>query len=336
MRVLHLLCIFSWMAMMIAPAQTQHQRENQRPRSSPSESGQGKYRKGSYLGLTVSGGASTLDYKLRSLSEEGKRKGSFGYGVNVNYSYFFNTHWGIVTGVSASQYTAKGKLMGDLTDENYHALGNLIDNDFEGRPRSFELRARLKNLEEKQTAWLVDVPIMLAYQTYFGDEKKWGIYGDLGIKFQLPVLTKFRIENGSAAELNVSGYYKDIPVDMGAPSQSPVIQHGYGTINDPNSLLDWDDKGKLKMGIALAMEAGLLFTIADGKDLQIGGYIDYGLNDLKKNGGQGLLTAPTVYHPAADNQIGKGIKYNGMLNSDVTDKIRMISFGGKVTLRFKL
>ncbi len=288
--------------------------------------------------LTVSGmiGSSSIDYKLNSLQEKGTNNGGLGYGFDLRYSYFFNFHWGVTAGVGMSQYTGKGKLKGSMELDPHYKVGNFTDDDWQDAPKDFELRTRVTNLEEKQTAWLVEVPLMASYQTYFGDSARWGIYGGLGAKLQFPVSAKYRIQNGANSQFNVSGQYDGIPTDMGAPGNPPVPQHGYGTITDPNSTLDWDDKAKLKMGVALTAEFGFLIDLGKDMDLMVGGYMDYGLNDLKKNGDRKLFTASSAYHPGADKKVGTGIDYNGMLNSDVTGKIKLISFGGKLALRFKL
>ncbi len=295
-------------------------------------------RKGSYLSLSGKVGSTGLIYKLNSLGEKGTRSNELGYGFDLGYSYFFNNHWGVSTGVGISYYSSVGKLKGGITDNSYYNLGMLVDDDFDEHPRDFELRTRLSNLEEKQTTLFFEVPVMLTYQTRFGEEEKWGIYGGVGAKLQFPFNTKFKIQNGQNSEFNVSGYYTKVPtnMDMGSPSNPPVPQHGYGTITNPNSSLGWNDNAKLKMGVAGTAELGFIIGLGKETDLMIGGYIDYGFTDLKTDSDKGLFTAPDVYHPNADNKIGYGIKYNGMLNSDVTDKVNAVSFGGKVGIRFKL
>lgn len=294
-------------------------------------------RKGSYLSVSGGIGSSGLKYDLTGLNgEQGSRDSKLGYGFEVKYSYFFNNHWGVTTGIGLSQYAAVGKLKGSLDENTYYSLGQFTDDDLTGRPIDFELRTRLTNLEEKQTIWFLEVPLMLSYQTYFGDSARWGLYGGLGVKLQFPITAKYKIQNGASSQFNVSGKYDGIPTDMGSPENPPVPQHGYGTISDPNSTLDWDDKAKLKMGIAGTAELGFMYALNNGMDLMLGGYIDYGFNDLKKNGNQKLFSASAAYHPGADNHVGKGINYNGMLNSDTTDKIKLISFGVKIGLRFKL
>lgn len=291
--------------------------------------------KGSYLSVSGSIGSSSADYKLNSLGEKGSRSGKMGYGFEVKYSYFFNPHWGLTTGLGVSNYSSVGKLKGSMAEDTYYSIGHLTDDDWQNAPKDYELRGRVTNLDEKQTIWLLDIPVMLSYQTYFGDSARWGIYGGAGVKIQIPFSSQFKIQNGGESLFNVSGKYEGIPTDMGSPINPPVPQHGYGTITDPNSSLSWNDKSKLKMGIAATAELGFMFDIGKGMDLMVGGYVDYGLSDIKKNK-KGLFTAPAVYHPGADGIIGNAIKYNGMLDSDVTGKIKLVSFGGKVTLRFQM
>ena len=295
--------------------------------------------------LTVSGGVGSsslrydLDYKIEGFQEKGNRDNKLGYEVDIRYSYFFNPHWGVATGVGISRYATVGRLRGDMSDDKYMKLGNMIDDDdFSGHPREFELRARLKGLEEKQTAFLLDIPLMAMYQTRFGEEENWGMYAGLGVKLQIPVQTKYKVQGNTTSELNVSGYYPHIPSDVGSPSESPVPHHGFGTINDPGSELDWSGKNKLKLGVAGTAELGFLISLNEDKDIDLllGGYIDYGFTNMKKKKNQGLLSSPASYHPEGNKIVGQGIPYNGMLNSDVTDKVKVMSFGVKLGLRFKL
>lgn len=296
-----------------------------------------KDHKGSYLTISGSVGSSRLDYTINGLNQPGETKGILGYGIEIKYSYFFTGNWGITSGIGVASYGAKGKWKGGITENSYFNLGTLTDNDPGNGPVDYELRARVSNLEEKQTVYMVEIPLMLSYQTYFNCESScWGLYGGVGAKLQLPVSSTFSIQNGSDSQLNISGYYSGIPVDMGSPGNPPVPQHGYGTITDPGSAHGWDDDADLKTGVAATAELGVMFSLGRTTDLKVGGYIDYGLTDIKKSNSKGLVTAPAAYHPAADNNIGNGIRYNGMLNSDITGRIKPFSFGAKVALYFKL
>jgi len=93
---------------------------------------------------------------------------------------------------------------------------------------------------------------------------------------------------------------------------------------------------KPKLGVAGTAELGFLFTLGEDTDLLLGGYIDYGFTNMKKKKDQGLLSTPASYHPDGNMTVGKGIPYNGMMNSNVTDKVKVMSFGVKLGVRFKL
>lgn len=297
-----------------------------------------QFMRGSYFTVSVSGGYSSMNYKLNSLGEKGNRKGSLGYGVDMRYSYYFSSHWGVTTGFGLSYYATTGKLKGSLAEDTFYSLGKYIDDDWQPAPRRFDLRTRITNLEEKQNIYMLEIPLMLSYHTYFKEsEDCWGLYGSIGAKVQLPVSTNFRIQNGDKSEFNVSGKYEGIPTDMGSPENPDVSQHGYGTITDPNNSLAWDNDSKLSMGLAASAEFGVLFSLKQNMDLQVGAYIDYGLKDMRSGRKEGLFTGPLVsYHPRADEYVGNMITYNGMLNSNVTGKIKPLSFGLKVALKFKM
>lgn len=335
MRLSFLLCFIPWiivtgMKARITDPTLNRQQEimNQQPVYSKKDSA-----KISYLSISGCLGAYNLHYGLRSA---GNHKGQTGYGVEVKYQYFFSSSWGITTGIGFSRYGAVSRIRGSMEDNSYLSLGNLTDDDEEGRPREYNLRVRFTNLHEKQTAYMIEIPLAGSFQTYFGNEEKWGIYATAGIKMQIPLKAKFRIEDGETSQLNVSGFYPDIPADKGSPSEPPVPQHGFGTITNPNQSLHWDDDTKLNISFAAIGEAGFLYKLSRKTDMMLGAYIDYGFNNIKKYKHQNIFTAPTVYHPGADNLVGYGLTYNGILNSTLAKNIKLRSFGGKITLRFQL
>jgi len=288
--------------------------------------------KESYFSVSGSAGSSSLQYKLGS---EGSRESKLGYGVQLGYSYFFNPHWGLSTGVGLSHYKSIGKLKGDLGVNDYMNLGNRVDDDdISGNPRDYELRARIGNWRESQTALLLEIPLMGMYQTRFGDSERWGMYGGLGVKLQIPINAKYEVQENS--QLNISGYYPHSNIDKGAPGLPPVPQHGYGTTEDVKGSLGWKDDIGLKVGVAGSAELGFLVDLGSDLDLMLGGYIDYGFINIQKNKTDNLLIAPATYHPGANNRIGDGIDYKGILDSNKTDKVNLLSFGVKLGLKFKL
>jgi hypothetical protein len=295
--------------------------------------------KSSYASVGLNTGVSSLGFKISGLDGvEGTANPKMGFGISARYNYYFNSHWGVGSGVGLSIYNSDAMLYGGMDDANRYLLGDYKDDDDSGLPQSFNLRARLENIREKQNIHFFEIPLTVLYQTRFS-YGKWGAYGSFGIKFQMPVTTKYEAESNPESRLNVSGFYTDGTqgFEIGAPDMPPLPYHGFGTVDNPAKTLNWKNNNtELKQGIAGTFEAGALNRLNSESDFMIGVYVDYGFSDIKNSNGS-LLSGPAgSYHPDANDNIGKGIIYNGLLNSNHTDKIKPVSFGIKIGLRFKL
>ena len=295
--------------------------------------------KSSYASVGLHTGSSSSGYNVKGLDGvEGTAGAKIGLGVSLRYNYYFDTHWGFGTGIGLSVYNSQATLHGGMDDKNLYTLGNYMDDDDSGLPQSFTLRARLENVKEKQNIQFFEIPLTLLYQTRFS-YGKWGAYGSLGVKLQTPIVKKYEVESHAASRLNVSGFYTDGTqgFDIGAPEMPALPYHGFGTVDNPGKALSWKNTNtELKLGIAGTLEAGAISRLNNESDFLFGAYLDYGFSDIKNSSGA-LLSGPAgSYHPEANENIGKGIIYNGLFNSNHTDKIKPISFGVKLGLRFKL
>ena len=292
--------------------------------------------KSSYASVALNVGMTSLGYSVTELDgSPGSAKSKIGAGVTAKYNYYFNSHWGIGAGFGLSLYKSDAIINGGMN--NFYPSGNYIDDDESGLPQNFELRGRLENIKEKQNVQLFEIPVTALYQTRFS-YGKWGAYGSLGIKLQLPVVKKFEVASNTESKLNVSGYYTDGTqgFDMGAPGTPELSYHGFGTVANPGKALGWKNDTELKVGFACTFEAGAIHRLNNESDLLFGLYIDYTFSDIK-NSNVTLLSGPSGnYHPDANDNIGKGIIYNGLLNSNQTNEITPLSFGVKIGLRFKL
>ncbi len=297
---------------------------------------------GSHLTISGGAGATKFNFKLKELDSFGKNKVRLGGLATIGYSYYFSQNWGISTGVGFSYYEGYGKYESPFSKDNYFNLGNQIDDDFiSGSSRNYELRARLANWEERQSGYFIEIPLTLNFQYKFGEEKRHGIYAALGVKAQIPVQSQFKvIDNMNAQEggLNVTGYYPDEGgLEMGLYSISEVNKHGFGVVHNPNERLGWNGKTDIKNSFAVTGEFGFLIGMGKRVDFTLGVYLDYGFNDIKGSGSNAtLMEAPEHYLPNANDNTGGGIKYNGMINSNRTDRVNLISYGGKAGIRIKL
>jgi outer membrane protein OmpA-like peptidoglycan-associated protein len=303
--------------------------------------------------LTVSGGlgGGGFQYTPKGLKYDGVSRDRLGWNANIGYSYYFNRHWGLATSVGVSYYRTIGKFSENFfKDINYYDLGNHVDDDQrtpDPNMKNFQLRLRTKNWEEEQKAYFIEIPLMAMFQDKFGETQRHGIYAGLGVKLQIPIVSTYRVLNGKNDDdlrLNISGrYYNDPTLDMGAPDpynlevlQTPLPDHGFGSISNPGSALGWKGDVSVKMSVAAVAELGFLFGLSKRVDLTVGGYFEYGLNNIKKGANKEFLQAPDQYHPEANNNFGYGITYNGMINTDVTKKVNLMAYGAKIGLRIKL
>ena len=293
----------------------------------------------SYAVVGLQTGFSSLGFNVQGLDGiAGQTTSKMGFGVSIRYNYYFDKHWGFGTGLGLSVYNANALLYGGMDDVNRYSLGNYTDDDDSGLPQLFTLRARIENIKEKQNIQFFEIPVTVLYQTRFS-YGKWGAYGCLGIKLQLPIVKKYEVVGFTDSQLNVSGLYTHGTqgFEIGAPGMPALPYHGFGTVDNPGKALGWKNNNTaVKFGIAGTFEAGAISRLNPESDFLFGLFLDYGFSDIK-NKSDALLSGPSdSYHPDANDHIGKGIVYNGLLNSNHTDKIKPLSFGVKLGLRFKL
>ena len=249
---------------------------------------------GSYLHFNVGGGLHDFSYDLTNGT---KQTAKIGYTVNAAYSYFFTSHWGFQTGIGAQ--TING-----LSTLNYQSTVSAVDIN----SRTYDFRTNYKGWQEKQEAIFFDVPLVLQYRHSIG--KNFGIIGSAGGKVSIPVYQRFKSTN--IGEIVTTGYYSQWNLEL-----SDLPQYGFTTIS--NSY-----KGNLSlktayMGVA---DLGGLIRLSDKTDLYIGGYVNYGLNNILKSG------AKEVYQSDG--------AYNGVFASAQTTKVIPISFGVKVGVYLKM
>ncbi|GHT35288.1 hypothetical protein FACS189434_12880 [Bacteroidia bacterium] len=206
------------------------------------------------ISVWTSGGVSMLNDR----SVSGKSNIGTGGAFGVGYTYFIGKKWGLSSGLEYAFYQSKISLNGfSDANANYDILNNPII-----------YNARIDNYSEKQFAGLLNIPLLVQYQT--GGNHLF--YAAAGLKFGLPVYGK---HSGSNAILTASGYYPDY-------DQTEIWQNdlGYGVFNIN------ENKAKLNLGVSLmgTLETGVKWNIGIGTDLYTGIFADYGLNNMLKGG----------------------------------------------------
>jgi len=250
------------------------------------------------------GGLSGLNYDVM----EGSQKSGFGGGGGLGYHYFFNEQWSVGTGVELAFFNAAYN--SDGADLRYMTKDK---ND-----GVFEFRSKVGSYEEKQSAMLLQIPLMLQYQT--GDRHQF--YAALGGKAGIPIAAKYKI---SAVALQNAGQY-----DYEIYEYTTQQFMGFGTFNLPAS----DDKLNFKTAFFLSAEIGGKFKLSDKHNLYVGVYLDYGLNNILET--QDLASLPPLVEYNSQNPSKYAV--NSILKSKsteaFTEKLSPMAVGIKLRLAF--
>ena len=251
---------------------------------------------GNYIDFNVGGGLHNLSYSLRN----GAEKGQFGYTINAGYSYFFTPQWGLHTGLGFQSFQS-------LSTLNY--LSSTPDIDSDGQ--SFTFKANYKNWQERQTALFVDIPLTVQFKLPVA--QKFGLLASAGGKISIPFNTSYKSVGG---EIVTTGFYKQYNVEL-----SGMPQHGFSTYTN-----SFSGNLSLKTSCMAIADLGGLYKLSDKTDFYVGGYINYGLNNILK------VENKLIYQYSSVNDN----VYNGLLASTQTNIINPISFGLKVGVYWHL
>jgi hypothetical protein len=240
------------------------------------------------------GGMSNLGYKF----DGGKGSGGTGFGAGVGYTYNISDNFGITTGAGFASYSGKA------TSETLS--GQYVPDNADGN-----FSYSIAGYEEKQSATMVVIPLMLQYNT----DGSTSFVAAGGLKFGLPVSAKTTITSGV---LTTSGHYS-----YEDQTYSNLPQHSFVT---GQSIADIKSDTKFGLATMLSLEAGLRFSLSEKTGLYAGLFLDYGLNSIQKSGDKHV-----VEYQASNPQF----KYNSVLNTGMVDKVNLFSIGLKVAIKIR-
>ena len=258
-------------------------------------------RKGHYVGALLGGGYGSLGYRLLDAdnAKAGRNAGGFAGLLQVRYAYFFTENWGITTGIGASSYFSDGIL------NHTKQWDGQTDTDGE----QYDHLAVTQNWKERQSVWMIDIPVAAAWQMPVG--QKLHLFADAGLKIGFPVSGSRRLVSGS---LKHEGWYDPwhLLLDMnGHDFYEETIGEDFSKDRQP---LD------LRMPAIGAMaDFGVLFPVARQLDLSVGLWFNCTCNNIgpKTNVPMGWMQPQYDdyrRHAFMENE------YAGMIGSEYTRK----------------
>jgi outer membrane protein OmpA-like peptidoglycan-associated protein len=253
--------------------------------------------------LKINGGPSGILYD----SAIGNGKLKSGGGIGLGYTYFFSSHWGIITGIDV-MYNQNSF---ELNDAN-----TITSYEVDDQASAFEYRVTPSKYKEDQHCISAAIPILLQYRTAVAPKTQ--LYFGFGGKILFPGKQTIK---ASASELQLSGYYPDLNLFV-----DDLPSHGFGKVSN------WENKTtvSLEPSFLLSAETGLTFKIKEKTQLYTGVYIDYGWSDLVKD-------TPDLNIVAYDPNGLDNVQSNGTIgNKKMIQESRYLSAGVQLKLGFSL
>jgi len=248
----------------------------------------------------IGGGLSTLNYEPTF----GKFTSGFGGEAGLGYHFFFSPNWGIGTGFNLALYNSEA-----TTTNAFFGRFNTTTSS----GRAIQFAYAFNDYKEEISAMMLTIPLMVQYQT----GGKIGLFAAVGGKVGIPLSADNNLTTGT---LNTSAYFPDWHV-----TYNNLPQYGFGTYDGLNKENDLE----LNPAFMLSAELGAKFRFGNSMYLYVGGYLDYGLNDIRKHEATNLAFAYDAN--AASYPAGFDIK--GSL-AEMSDKISPLAIGGKIRVSF--
>lgn len=245
--------------------------------------------------FNAGGGLSSLQYTPPASA---KYSPGFGGEFGIGYHYFFSPQWGIGTGLNLAFYNSKASV------DNYSA----ITPEISAMGTAFDFAYTYSNYEEKLSAVMLNIPLMLQFQT----TGKVAFVAALGGKIGFPLCSQVTT-NG---DLYTTGYflgtkvlyYDDLPLN------------GFSRYNVSNQKSDV----ALKPSFMLSAEIGSKWHLNEVWSIYTGIYFDYGLNNCNKSESD-ILT----YNPAAMSY-PEGFNYSSL--AATSNKLAPLAIGLKIRI----
>jgi outer membrane protein OmpA-like peptidoglycan-associated protein len=268
------------------------------------------------------GGLSSLHYS----PAVGDYTPGLGFIAGLGYDRFLNYNWSVGLGAEFSLLQSKSKI--PIFSERYQVVdlaGYLFDVSVDG-----------KDYAQKQSAYYINIPVQVKFQWDVWKHHK--AYIGIGPKIGFPVKSTFSAD----ASLTTKGklLYAD-----GNPMPGDLFEnmpnHGFSTYR-----IDESGDLPLRLNVAASIEGGMKWDIRLFKQkfgLYTGLFLDYGLNDIRKDFDCKELVEKTpniyAYTPGAP----PAYTANSLLYSKTTDngaerlyakRVNTLAFGVKITLSF--
>jgi hypothetical protein len=202
------------------------------------------------------GGGSSM-FKFNSdlmMNEKEHSKAGIGGNLGADYAHFFSPYWGVSLGVELAVYNHS------ITSPNILRTEQQIETP-PGLTGNFYLRTQYDGIMEKQTATLVQLPLLLRLQLPLG---KHFFSLAAGVKYGIPLSASYTQTINTVTTTGYSDYLQQTLENM--------PKHGFETLHD----VRLSDKLTLPNSTVIALETGVKWQTTEKSSLYTGIYLDTG------------------------------------------------------------
>jgi hypothetical protein len=253
--------------------------------------------------VSLGAGSSALKYQF----EQGSVKSGFGglILIGVGYTAFFSQNIGLTFGLEGAMY-------GSSTSIDGISFSNRIATPT-GLSGSFYLKSDFSGFEEKQSAMMLQIPVMLQFQMPIMGEET-AFFAGAGVKIGFPVSAKWEQTIEQVVTRGYSDYTNQTYENMS--------EHGFMT----QYRVGTSDKLSFGTPVFAALETGLKFKTSAKTSVYAGLYLDLGLNSILKPAEKNLIE----YNAAApENYV-----FNSLLQTSSVTSVKPFAVGVKVRMAF--
>jgi len=212
------------------------------------------------IGLSGSAGLSALHFKT---ADGNKPTYSVGYAFGWDIAVLFSEQWAVRTGVSMGSYRSSVSF-------DHIETRNIISSP-PGMPKDsrFIRVSDFYNYEESHEALYLHFPLMAQYR--FSTSANKHLYVAAGFQTSILANSVYSIHSDEAVTKSYSDYtmvyYEGLP-DLGFDTYSKIK-----SVNKPD----------FGISIAGVLETGIRMMFSNGTAMYASVFMDYGLNDIRKN-----------------------------------------------------
>ncbi len=253
--------------------------------------------------VAVKAGAGVSSMRYKALAGDNPFRPGFKAGLG--YTFFLSEKWGIGTGVEIARYNNRITLPDGVMYSTPVLDGNRAGQRINRIAGAF-------GFVEKQNLTALQIPLTIQFNAPAGKSVRF--YSLAGVKVGLPIMASYSQSASaiSAGTLTMAG--------------------GEGNYREEISRNGYTNDGGFEAGTAVMLtgEVGAKFRLSEKMWLYTGVYIDYGLNDVRKN----AAPETNLIHYNAnspDATTGNSL----MQMSSAVSKANPLSFGFNISLGFR-